>query len=662
MGVAGLWDINPQTLRNSAVSYSHCSNPAKLHGLCIGVNASIWFFHAAHGREGENPELRTLFFRCAKLVSAPFLPLFIFDGPKRPKVKRGKRISGEKHWLVDSMKGVIQAFGFEWRMAPGEAEAELAHLNAIGIIDAVLSDDVDNFLFGAKMVIRKCALAHPPAQNILLILLTRGGLILIGLLSGGDYHQAGLPRCGPGIAHGLAKCGFGDELVKAAHSLSRDELPDFLATWREDLCAELRTNAHGHLGSKKPSLAKAVPDSFPDINVLLSYTNPITSTTDSSARHTHTPPRWEHEPDLGKLAHLCELHFEWGLKGNIIKRFRTIIWPGIVLRVLRRSALEAATDCCGTSGEPPQDIHSSRTHAYTDSILEYRLEVAPAQLVRLAYAGIQGLRKPADTTYDVLPSEPEDESDGDPDVGDTGRRRKKRGTGLPPEPDSHIRVWMPACMVHPALPELVDKYEAGKSKGKQGAAPAMTKNKSSSSQKKVVELPLPPVVSDAKEFDLDHSYLSEDEEGSGGGSSPPLRLRMQAALRARRSQHTDTIRKHPNPTQGSAQQQILDISTSDEEAQLQPLLSPSKVLQELDLRLNPVTNLCGTPPPLSISSPFTLVRPPPPSAFRPFPMAFEQEEPSEGNGNLSARYLLHPPFTAAMAFCAQPMSTPPPPP
>lgn len=39
--------------------------------------------------------------------------------------------------------------------APGEAEAELAYLNRMGIIDAVLSDDVDNFLFGATMVIRK---------------------------------------------------------------------------------------------------------------------------------------------------------------------------------------------------------------------------------------------------------------------------------------------------------------------------------------------------------------------------------------------------------------------------------------------------------------------------------------------------------------------------
>ena len=67
-------------------------------------------------------------------------------------------------------------------------------------------------------------------------------------------------------------------------------------------------------------------------------------------------------------------------------------------------------------------IHSTRSHAYTDNILEYRLEVAPAQLVCLASAGIQGLRNPADTTYDVLPLESEDKSSGDPDVRDiTGR-------------------------------------------------------------------------------------------------------------------------------------------------------------------------------------------------------------------------------------------------
>lgn len=49
--------------------------------------------------------------------------------------------------------------------APGEAEAELAHLNSTGIIDAILSDDVDNFLFGAKTVVRKCVGASTRTIN-----------------------------------------------------------------------------------------------------------------------------------------------------------------------------------------------------------------------------------------------------------------------------------------------------------------------------------------------------------------------------------------------------------------------------------------------------------------------------------------------------------------
>ena len=158
------------------------------------------------------------------------------------------------------------------------------------------------------------------------------------------------------------KCGFGDQLLKATQSLSCEELPGFLTTWHEDLRRELRTNSFGHLNSKKPSLAKAVPDSFPNIDILLLYTNPIISTTITNMQCTHTPPRWLCEPDLRKLVHVCELHFEWGLKDIIIKRFRSIIWPSIVLRLLQRSALEAARttepSCVpnGNEGEPLQDV------------------------------------------------------------------------------------------------------------------------------------------------------------------------------------------------------------------------------------------------------------------------------------------------------------------
>jgi len=53
-------------------------------------------------------------------------------------------------------------------------------------------------------------------------------------------------------------------------------------------------------------------------------------------------------------------------------------------------------------GEFIVKIHGPRTHAYTDGLIEYRLEIAPAQPVHLVSVRIQVLRKPADTTYDIL--------------------------------------------------------------------------------------------------------------------------------------------------------------------------------------------------------------------------------------------------------------------
>ncbi|KAG1856703.1 hypothetical protein DFJ58DRAFT_784503 [Suillus subalutaceus] len=521
MGVAGLWEVLSHELtriiKHLSVTQGFEANAGGRRGFRIGIDASIWFFHAAYGKEGENPELRTLFFRCSKLMSMPLLPLF-----------RGKRVSGNAHWLTTGMKNIIAAFGFEWRTAPGEAEAELAYLNRIGVIDAVLSDDVDNFLFGATMVIPQVNpvtlskspsntlsgnRAHPVknsdgrddgnhvvtyrAADILShddICLSQGGCILIGLLSGGDYHQAGVQGCGKLIAAGLARCGFGDRLLKAASSLSREELEKWLDTWRDDVREELRTNKSGLIGSKKPALAKKIPDGFPDVDILLSYTNPITSETEGKPTRDIT---WEQEPDIGKIAALCELYFEWGVKDVIIKRFRTVLWPSAVQRILRRWCDGKGREEAKTTGKlapgtpskmitkyfssmklhsPTKDdreeqehndteseaeedrlivkIHSSRRHASTDGILEYRLEIAPVQLVQLAGGGVQGIRPPIEVDAAF------DDTEGDDEDEDGGKQKgKSKGKKPPPDPESHLRVWMPACMVQIVEPELVEAFE-----------------------------------------------------------------------------------------------------------------------------------------------------------------------------------------------------------
>ncbi|KAJ3752793.1 PIN domain-like protein, partial [Lentinula raphanica] len=113
--------------------------------------------------------LRTLFFRCAQLMSQGFLPLSVFNGPLRPNIKRGKKINTWAHRLVTGMQAIRTSEApaeprpaevSEVRYAPGEAEAELAFLNRVGITDGILSDDIDNFLFGTHTVVRNHSLIY----------------------------------------------------------------------------------------------------------------------------------------------------------------------------------------------------------------------------------------------------------------------------------------------------------------------------------------------------------------------------------------------------------------------------------------------------------------------------------------------------------------------
>ncbi|EEB90903.1 hypothetical protein MPER_10829 [Moniliophthora perniciosa FA553] len=227
------------------------------------------------------------------------------------------------------MQAIIEAFGFEYRQAPGEAEAELAFLNRIGVIDGILSDDVDTFLFGANTVIRNHSSTHPSAagsgsveKSTVIVYnlphpafpdLDLADLIFIALCSGGDYDATGIPSCGIKIAYGLAQAGFGKSLYQAATTMSHDQtrMEEFLRGWRADIAQELRTNASGCLPMKKPLMMD----------------------------HGRSDGWIQKDPSLPKLARLCEQYFEWGIKDIIIKRFRTVIFRGVVLRILRRAIL-----------------------------------------------------------------------------------------------------------------------------------------------------------------------------------------------------------------------------------------------------------------------------------------------------------------------------------
>ena len=161
---------------------------------------------------------------------------------------------------------------------------------------------------------------HPEIQS------TRNRMILIGLISGaGIINKVVSMWCGITRAHGLSECGFGDSLYTAATNLSHVQLAEFVVTWRQHICHELRTNSRGKIGRKQLS------GDFPDIDILFFYVRPITS--ENLNRESNK------EPDLGKLAGLCELYFEWGYKESVMKRFRMVLWHSMTLRIVRYVAL-----------------------------------------------------------------------------------------------------------------------------------------------------------------------------------------------------------------------------------------------------------------------------------------------------------------------------------
>lgn len=69
---------------------------------------------AAKARHGQtqNPELTALLMRCERLAQLPLTPHFVFDGPERPALKRGKVVKGTDHWSCDPFKTILDAYGF----------------------------------------------------------------------------------------------------------------------------------------------------------------------------------------------------------------------------------------------------------------------------------------------------------------------------------------------------------------------------------------------------------------------------------------------------------------------------------------------------------------------------------------------------------------------
>ncbi|KAL8793867.1 MAG: hypothetical protein Q9195_003593 [Heterodermia aff. obscurata] len=364
------------------------------HGrpLRLAIDISIWNFQNQAASGGKNPELRTLYYRLLRLLSLFIQPLFVFDGPDKPPFKRGVRTNpnaaAASAYFSHHTKHLLRLFGFPIHLAPGEAEAECALLQREGIVDAVLSEDVDTLMFGCTVHLRNWSSAGSKGKTPTHVDLykadaieakcgiNREGMILIALMSGGDYVPGGIPGCGIKTAYEAAKGGFGSELCKL-----HDEDVEGLNQWRDWLKHELNTNEGGHF--RKSHKALRIPETFPNKIVLSYYTHPATSSAEE-LEHLSSNLSWG-ECNVRQLRLFVANMFEWeNLPGA--KKFIRGLAPALLIQRLCNRAGKTKDDLAFQEIEERRLVKSicgHRKHFDTDATPELRLNFVPNEIVKL---------------------------------------------------------------------------------------------------------------------------------------------------------------------------------------------------------------------------------------------------------------------------------------
>ncbi|KAL7947373.1 hypothetical protein V8C42DRAFT_317615 [Trichoderma barbatum] len=533
----------------------------------IAIDIAIWQFQNQAARGGTNPAIRTLFYRLVRLLGTPIQPIFVFDGPNKPKFKRHRRSGRGDGFAAAHAKRLIRLFGFVVHDAPGEAEAECAFLQQNGIVDAVLSEDVDTIMFGCTRTLRNWSAEGKGSKpthvsmydvndlNMAELGLDREGMVLVALMSGGDYIPEGVPGCGPKVACEAAKAGYGKSLCRLRASDTEG-----LRQWRESLMHELHTNENKHFRTRHKALV--IPEDFPNVEALRYYTHPVVSP-ESTLEVVRQRLNETRQVQLDGLREFARETFNWDFRIGAIKFIR-VLSEGLFVNRIHQD---------GVNGDSVvKRISARRSHFSTDGTPELRLTYIPEEIVpidisneideEITYAR-SGLALNSDDEFSTAPTNVEDAQGGSGKTFDITK----------PE-----LTWVLEEVARRFAPKAVQAWEDG---SQPKAKRKSTKNKASTSKtKKADAMPhgaldsfvritkaveskgkaISSSASDTSKDDMEVNALSEPEEVS----LPPLprpsqfrRPQTPPSLRKPSKQHTPdappsldswTITGSPDPT------------------------------------------------------------------------------------------------------------------
>ncbi|KAL9026100.1 MAG: hypothetical protein Q9196_005183 [Gyalolechia fulgens] len=188
----------------------------------------------------------------------------------RNQQKKDRRDADEvTHVMVTECQQLLKLFGLPYITAPMEAEAQCAELVSLGLVDGIVTDDSDIFLFGGTRVYKnmfnqakfvECYLSSDLEKEYSL---DRQKLIGVAHLLGSDYTE-GIPSVGP---------------VTALEILSEFDTLETFAEWcnnvqlAQKLSVEDSANAFRRK-FRKQAQKLFLPSPFPDRRVDVAYLEP----------------------------------------------------------------------------------------------------------------------------------------------------------------------------------------------------------------------------------------------------------------------------------------------------------------------------------------------------------------------------------------------------
>jgi len=220
----------------------------------------------------------------------------------RSQQKKDRRDADEvSHIMITECQALLRLFGLPYITAPMEAEAQCAELVRLNLVDGIVTDDSDIFLFGGTRVYKnmfnsnkyvECYLASDLEKELSL---SRNQLISIAHLLGSDYTD-GLTGVGPVTA-----------IEILSEFPSQNGLDEFKEWWSSvqlssaPLTSEISTFRKKFRRSQAAKLF--LPPAFPSHAVTEAYLKP-------EVDRTTEPFQWG-VPDLDKLREFLMATIGW---------------------------------------------------------------------------------------------------------------------------------------------------------------------------------------------------------------------------------------------------------------------------------------------------------------------------------------------------------------